>query len=210
VKIALLGASGATGREVMKQALSAGDEVRAVVRTPGSIQPAERLAVVEAKLGDKAKLAEAFTGADAVVSALGVSERTPDEPPSSALPEIVAAMREAKVKRFVGVSCGALAFTGDDQDLPGKIASALLRFSRKPLLEDKQRELDSLTLTDFQWTLVRAARLVDGPVTGQYQVSLKRLRGRTVSRADVAHFALSVVRERSYLQAAPFLSAPAS
>jgi len=66
MKITIFGASGKTGSLLTDQALAAGYEVTAYVRTPGSIkQEHPKLKVIVGNMNDKLKLKEAISGADA-------------------------------------------------------------------------------------------------------------------------------------------------
>jgi putative NADH-flavin reductase len=73
VKIAVVGATGRTGRQVVEQALARGDDVIAVARHPETLAPrGSGAAVVAADVLDRAAVAGALAGAGAVVSALGI------------------------------------------------------------------------------------------------------------------------------------------
>jgi uncharacterized protein YbjT (DUF2867 family) len=54
---------------------------------------------------------------------------------------------------------------------------------------------DVLRDSDLDWTIVRPPRLTDKPVTGRYRTAYGQniRRGVFVSRADVAHYMLSVL-----------------
>ena len=54
---------------------------------------------------------------------------------------------------------------------------------------------DVLRASDLDWTVVRPPRLTDKPVTGRYRTAYGQniRRGVFVSRADVAHYMLSVL-----------------
>jgi NAD(P)H-binding len=94
VKLAVLGATGSVGRELVTQALEAGHEVSALVgRQPRPGELDDRVALV---LGD-AKSAEAVeravAGTNAVVSALGHAKAAPDDVLARATANVIAAMR---------------------------------------------------------------------------------------------------------------------
>jgi putative NADH-flavin reductase len=77
VKLAVLGA---TGSELVTQALAAGHEVTAVVREqpkPGEI--ADRVALVLADAKSAEAVERTVAGSDAVVSALGHAKGAPDD-----------------------------------------------------------------------------------------------------------------------------------
>lgn len=73
-KLLVLGATGGTGLEVLRQGLAQGHEITAFVREPGKLPVADaHLAVVVGALpGDAARLEAALAGRDAVICSLGV------------------------------------------------------------------------------------------------------------------------------------------
>ena len=73
MKLAIFGATGATGTSLTGQALAAGHEVTAVVRDPARLAvPAQpKLRILSADVMDPASIVPAVAGADAVISAVG-------------------------------------------------------------------------------------------------------------------------------------------
>ena len=76
MELVILGATGATGRELVRQALERGHEIVALARDPSRIAaPASAsLRRVRADVRDPASLAAAIDGDSVVISALGVSK----------------------------------------------------------------------------------------------------------------------------------------
>ncbi|HEY0776785.1 MAG TPA: NAD(P)-binding oxidoreductase, partial [Gemmatirosa sp.] len=71
--LAVLGATGRTGRRVVEYALAAGLGVRALARAPGSLADLghPRLTIVAGDAADPQAVADLVVGVDAVISALG-------------------------------------------------------------------------------------------------------------------------------------------
>src|SRR5260370_26017033 len=73
MKIAVVGATGRTGQRVIEQALARGDDVIAVARHPETLpQSGPGMIGAAADVLDRAALAGALAGADAVVSACAI------------------------------------------------------------------------------------------------------------------------------------------
>src|SRR5258708_36071924 len=73
MKIAVVGATGRTGQRVIEQALARGDDVIAVAHHPATLpQSGPGMIGAAADELDRAALAGALAGADAVVSAVGI------------------------------------------------------------------------------------------------------------------------------------------
>ncbi|MER5423861.1 NAD(P)-dependent oxidoreductase [Streptosporangium roseum] len=85
MRLTVFGATGGTGRHLVRQALDAGHEVTAVVRDPARLpidHPA--LDIVVADIFDAVSLKPTLDGHDAAVSVLGPRGRTDTTPVCSA------------------------------------------------------------------------------------------------------------------------------
>lgn len=204
MRIVVFGSTGATGRQVVGQALAAGHEVTAFVRDPAKAPPARdglRVAVGQVT-SDQDAVTAAVTGADAVVSTLGVERtwrglRSP-EVMAQAAPRIVRAMEEAGVGRLVWQSSLGVGDTmAQVPPLPRLSYRALAR-----VYADKAAGEQLLRLSSLDWTLVYPVMLSNGARTGRYRHGERLdLRGvPRVSRADVADFVLGRLTSGDYLR----------
>ena len=115
-------------------------------------------------------------------------------------------MDKAGTSRLICVSAAG-AFIQGDPDTGALIKWVLPRALAKPFAD--VREMEAVVAAgDLDWTMVRATRLVDAPLTGQYRVrpEYPPAGGRKISRADVAHFMASVLTDRSWVRQAPALA----
>ena len=74
MKIALIGATGNVGQRVTAEALRRGHEVIAIARDVSTLEPQDGVTPVQADLNDKAAIAQAIAGADAVVLSVRFQE----------------------------------------------------------------------------------------------------------------------------------------
>ncbi|HEY2641509.1 MAG TPA: SDR family oxidoreductase [Streptosporangiaceae bacterium] len=216
MQLAILGGSGRIGSHVLTWALESGHDVRALARNPQSLPDtagvgaaglgAAELTVVTGDATDSYAVAEAVAGADAVLSALG--PRGPKSPDllATAARNVVDAMDKAGARRLICVSAAG-AFIQGDPNMGALMKWVLPRLLAKTFAD--VREMESIVAaTDLDWTMVRASRLVDRPLTGQYRVQpdYPAPGGRKISRADVAHFMASVLIESSWIRGTPTLA----
>ena len=104
MKILILGATGATGQLIVRDATASGHHVVALVRAKASsnLPGAE---VIEGDVRDEEALAHALNGCDAVVSALGTGMGVRDvDLLTVATRALVAAMTRAGVRRLICIS----------------------------------------------------------------------------------------------------------
>jgi putative NADH-flavin reductase len=206
MRIAVLGASGRTGRQLVSQALAAGHEVRVLVRRPEALSDSHpRLTVLSGDAEDPAHIRELVRGVDAVVSAVG-----PDRDDPQACSHVSGVVREvleaAGPRRYVYVSGSHVDMPGDAKDFIGRMATRVGRLFGGRIVADKQRELDALRASSLDWTAVRPSQLTQGPKTGRYRVSTLTPPGAFVARADVADFILKELQEHRHGRQAPFIS----
>jgi putative NADH-flavin reductase len=205
MKIALFGATGGTGRQIIRQACDAGHEVTAVVRDPARLtQSHPHLTVLRADVMDPAAIGPAISGRDAVVSALGSRDgRVPTTICTDSATSITQAMHTEGVQRLVVVSAGTLTTDGD-KPLTRLILKPVLGTVFKHTIADKRRMEDLIRASGLEWTIVRPPRLTNGPRTGAYRSAINRnVRGATrVSRADLADCILHCLAQHDPLHAA--------
>jgi putative NADH-flavin reductase len=209
VKLALLGATGGVGRQVLSQAVAAGHLVTAVVRNPSKL-PAD-VDVIRQDLAtpDIEVLAAALRDVDAVISAVGPSRAAQAGIVARATAAITDAMACTGVRRLVVISAapvGVMPSThrphpprydrGDDL-LMRYLLSPLIRRLFGGVYTDLAAMEDLLRDGSLDWTAIRPPRLTDGPLTGAYRTAIDRNlpHGFTISRPDVAHLILTVLQQ---------------
>ncbi len=202
MKIAILGASGATGQLIVQQALDAGHTVRALVRDPKKLtatHPSLEIVVGDATRGEDVN--RLVAGCDAVLSALGPSSTQVDVG-SHAAEHVIA----AGVRRYVVISGAGLDVPGDHKDLIGRIVSFFVRTLTPAMFQDKVREHALLAASGVAWSLVRPPRLTNNPPAGAFKTDLRCCPGSSVSRADLATFVLQVAADDALVGKAPFIA----
>jgi putative NADH-flavin reductase len=203
VKLALLGASGQTGRLVLERALEAGHEVRALARKPGTARPG--LVYVEGDAREAASIRAVAAGVDAIVSALGP---TKDDTAicSRATEHVLALAKDGGPRRYLVVSGSAVEVAGDERSIGDRIFAAFVRTMIGAAFADKAREAALLgAANDVEWTLVRVPRLTDGDALGA-RVHATRPPGRMLRRADLAAFLVGELEARAFVRGAPFVA----
>jgi putative NADH-flavin reductase len=201
-KLLVLGATGGTGRAAVEQALAAGHQVTAFVRTPATLRLRhERLRLEVGTLdGNAAPLAQATNGHDVVVSALGRGlSLQSDHLFERVTPALISAMTSTGVRRLIVVSAIGVAAAYGDAPLYSRM---MIRVLLKDLYADKLIAENLIRDSDLDWTIVQPAQLTNGPLTGRYHAGERtpwRLIPR-ISRADVAHFILRQVDDASFIR----------
>ncbi|MEW9531279.1 NAD(P)-dependent oxidoreductase [Microbispora sp. NPDC049125] len=201
MKITIFGATGRMGHLLVQRALDAGHEITAYARDPGKMRithPA--LSVISGHLDDDAGILGAVRDAEAVIEGVGAV--------SDATRRIIAAMDEVRGRRLVVVSTCSVP---DPEDLPDAKFAALVRFVKTVAptpYREVRRAAELVRTSGLDWTLVRVAKLNDGPATGHVKVGAygHGVVGLSITRADMAAFLLDQVSDTTYLRQAPAIS----
>lgn len=208
MKLLVFGATGPLGRCIVDRALSAGRQVTAFVRAPGQLDPHPGLQEAVGDVLDAQAVAAAVAGQDAVISALGQSRPSPaghDLHPGAS--HIIAAMKAAGVTRLIWISSHGI---GDSRGHSGFMFEHIFVPLRlRAEFADKERQEALVTASDLDWTIVRPARLTNGPATGRLRAR-PRLRisiRDSVRRADIAEFVLAELEHGDHLLSAPTVAA---
>lgn len=197
--VAIFGATGGIGRQLVEQALASGRRVTALVRRPDAFEPSPGLALVVGDVTDPLAVRKALAGADAALVALGAPALSKSRVRSEGTATVAAAMAQLGLKRLMCVSVYGAAETR--RHLPFFLRFVIFpTYLRRPVA-DHERQEALLAETELDYTCVRPPNLTAGPVTGAYTHGFT---GRDpgvamyVSRADVAHFMLEELEAGDY------------
>ncbi|MGC0415673.1 NAD(P)-dependent oxidoreductase [Embleya sp. AB8] len=199
MRLTVLGATGATGEHVLRQATAAGHKVTAVVR--GSSRPTfqhPNIEVVRADVTDPADLRAAIEGHDAVLSGIGPRSRKAAPIAAPATAAILTAMADTGVRRLVTVSAAPVGPTpSEDSVFVRRGLIPVLRAILKNVYADLDAMEAELDRSAADWTAMRPPKLTKAAVTGTYRTHIggNVPRGSTISRADLAHGMLAVLTD---------------
>ena len=207
MKLAVFGATGPTGKELVSQALDRGYQVTVFARRPEAVPMREHLRIVAGDAArDAGAVAEAVRGQDAVLSALGVrTSFFPRGLMQRSLANIVPAMEAAGVRRFVLMSAFGVGESRKDAPIgPRLVYKTLLAC----IFADKRVAEESLKRSALEWTIVYPVLLTNAPRSVRYRAAERlELRGfPSISRADVADFMLRELVERRFVRRTVILS----
>lgn len=192
MRIAVLGASGRTGRRVVEVALSRGHDVSVLVRKPTLSEGNVQVFVGDAK--DPTAVARAIRGCAAVISCLGMRSRS-EAVLREAAKAMVAAMERESLERCVVVSQGLLFPTSNPIVL-------LLRWLLSAHVADSCGMEAVVAATRLDWTVARAPRLSDQDAARGYVVADERRPDGPASmrRVDLAAFLMDAVEQHAHVR----------
>jgi uncharacterized protein YbjT (DUF2867 family) len=208
MKILVLGATGATGRLIVRDAAAKGHDVVALVRSKSGAGDLVGAELMEGDARDTVALTHAIAGSDAVISSLGTAMSPFREVTmlSTATRALVSVMKEQDIRRLVCITgLGA----GDSRGHGGFFFDRLfLPLMLRKVYEDKDRQEDVIRASALDWTIVRPTVLNDKPARGDVRAltDLTEVHGGTVARADVADFVVRQLTEDMWLRKTPLIT----
>jgi putative NADH-flavin reductase len=189
MKIAVFGATGGTGRQIVEQALAAGHHVTALVRDSAKLDIGHpNLTKVVGNVLEPTAVQETVMGSDAVAVSLGNSANNPDGIVTKGTKGIITAMQGMGIQRLVIVSSLGV---GDSKEKVPFFFKMLMSTVLKKAMQDKESQEAAVRASGLAWVIVRPGGLTDGPITGKAQIATDNsLSVGQVSRADVAALVL--------------------
>lgn len=205
-RILIIGATGGTGRELVKQALDRGHTVTALVRNPSKLQHYQsRITVIQGDVLDTSSVEKAMHNQDAVVSALGHKRYFyPTRILSEGTRNILRAMEKHDVPRFV---CETSLGIGDSAWRMGLYYTLFTIPAVLPFyFWDKTRQERLIAESEVEWVIVRPGALTNADKRGCSRVGRgvgNMIWTVRVARADVAEFMLDQLESDTFLRGAP-------
>ncbi len=206
MRVVLFGATGPTGKFLINQALELGYQVVVYGRNASNVKfNNDAVTLITGQLDDPAAVAEAISGADAVISALGPGFKSPaGNVIARGTETIIAGMKLGGVKRFIQVSTVSISDERGKMNLINFVYSLVA----KNTYDDVRETARVIRQSGLDWIIVRVPRLYDGPVTDNLKVGYKGLTPRTIklSRGNLVKFIFRQLTETTHRQQTPGLS----
>lgn len=203
--IAVLAASGRSGRAFVSAALDAGHVVRAGSRSGQLNFTRENLTVVGCDATNPQQVAALIRGADAVVSLIGHDRRSPAFVQSDAMRVLIAAMGEAGIKRLISLTGTGVRLPGDKIDLVDRFLNFAIAKIDPKRIKDGLEHAVILQDCPLDWTIVRVLKLSPGP-SRRFVLAEHGPSQWLTPRAEVAQAILQVLADGSFIRQMPILT----
>ena len=204
MKITIFGATGATGKKVVEQALELGHEVKAFVRNPEKMDISnKKLTLVKGDVTNQKEVEQAVESTDGVIVAIGASpDMHADIVMEQGTKNIINAMKKHGAKRIIVQSSYAMSGSPEGIEFMKKMGMGEKQIAMvKPVLDDKTKQEEAIQASGLKYTIVRPLMLNDELKTGKYRVgeNLDVKVGDAISRADVADFMLKILTSNEFV-----------
>lgn len=205
MKIAVIAASGRSGKAFVKAALEAGHTVRAGVFGEHDFIKTDTLEVVSCDARDIGDITNLISNCDAVVSLIGHTQKSDADVQSHATRNCIAAMKQTSTKRFITLTGTGVRFPGDTPNVIDRVLNMAIRIIDPDRVTDGVKHVALLKQSELEWTVLRVLKLTNGEFTGRVKLSLTGPAEPTTPRAKVAQALLVVLQSDEYIKQAPIV-----
>ncbi len=205
LNILIIGGTGKTGLEIIKQGLEKGYGITALVRDPNKLKLKHpNLRIAQGDVLKPESFGDAFQGQDAVLSALGHKKffiKTTIL--SRGTENIIAEMNKHNIKRFICITSLGI------NDSRYKLGLYYTLFVSPVIIyfyfSDKAKQEKIIMQSNLDWTIVRPGQLTNGKKRTKYKHGFDLghyIFTKLISRSNVAHFMLRQLEDKTYLHKA--------
>lgn len=197
MRILLLGATGRTGKLVLKKALEQGYQVNCLSRNINRIENRQNLNLFEGNPASKEDLQKALSGCEAIISVLNISRksdfpwsalRTPENFLSDVMSLLVPLAEENRINRIIVCSAWGVAET--KKDIPGWFNWFIENSNIGVAYKDHERQEKIIESSNLSWSIVRPVGLTNSTKEKKVRESFNNSPKPhlTISRQSVAGY----------------------
>lgn len=210
MKLAIFGATGSVGSEIVRLSLMAGHEISVLVRDPQKLSPEfeGKIHVVRGNALDYADLEKTILqGTDAILFAIGVDKDSPKNLCTDVTGHILEIMRKKNVGRLVWCGGGSTLMPEDNIGFGAKFVKRYSEIFLSLRHFDKQHQFELLDKNrDIVWIGVRPLQMKSGIHTKKYRVGFDSFSGLSnISFSDCADSMLGMLNDDTWIGKAPIV-----
>jgi putative NADH-flavin reductase len=212
MKVVIFGATGFSGKAILKEALSQQNHVTVLVRSKSAILiQDENLHIVEGNVLDRNTVAGVLNNCDAAIQCLGLGGKGSGKFTtfiSDATKIIVEEMEKQRIKRLIAMSnVGAGNSVSFQPWIFTKIILPSFMKWLQVIIDDKNRMEPIIMNSELDWTIVRCPNIVDKTSKGNVHATLdgKGLK-LSITLGDMAQFIIHQLKDSAYYRQAPSVS----
>lgn len=212
MNVLLIGATGFSGKEVLKELLSKKHSVTIITRNKSSVDSQQKqIKIIEGNVLDENLINQAIQNQDAVINCLGIGGKgnaKPNSLVSDATRILVKSMEKYGVKRLI---CMSNVGAGDSYDFqPWIFTKVILPYFMKWLqviIDDKNIMEPIIMNSNLDWTILRFPNILDKPPKGKIMTSFdgKELK-MSITNKDLAKFMVNQLDDDSFVHKVPCVS----
>lgn len=205
MRIAVIAANGKSGQAFVHAALAAGHDVVAGVHRSNPFGKQEKLAVKTCDATDLSSVNQLINGCECVVNLIGHVKGSPATVQTDATKVIIAAMKQQKIKRYIGLTGTAVRISGDKISIIDRLMNTSITIIDPARISDGKNHVAVLQGSELDWTVVRVLKLTNQKVSTYFLSEHGPVKPFT-SRKEVAQVIVSLVEQSTYIKKTPIIT----
>jgi uncharacterized protein len=202
MKIAIFGATGHTGKFILRDALDAGHSASVLVRNPSKLPPGKyKLTIHLGDATDGDNVDDTIFGQEAVVSALGLTANARPGTVATAIGRIIGAMQSSRLRRIVVIAGAGVLL--DRKTGAMRIDSPTYPEEYRVYGMEHRRVYEALAASKLDWTLICPTTMYDTDTEDagglRWEFDYLPEHGKRAAYAAVARFALTTLTDDQYV-----------
>lgn len=210
MKVSIFGATGALGTECLRQCLEVQHDVTVLARTPSKLPPELRnqVTLIEGDGLNPDDVAAALSGGtEAVLFAVGIDNRSPEDLCTDITRHILAVMPRLGIGRLVWCGGGSTIVEDDTVTFGARFVEMFARTFMGLRHRDKLHQLELLNRSrNIDWVGVRPLQMRKGPKRAEYRLGFHPYSGfSSIHFVDCAHAMIRMLSDDTWLHKAPIV-----
>lgn len=204
MRVAVLGASGRTGLQVVEELLRRGYSVNGLTFKKPAIEKSN-LNWIEGDATKEADLKRCLEGADAVISTLGHTKQTKTPIQTDSMKALVSALAGSKVK-IVSMTGTGVRQPGDKPSLIDRVLNIGVSIMDPKRVSDGIDHAKVLQKSELDWKILRVLKLANGDQVEEVKLTSGGPAKMLINRATVAKLLVDLVETDAWYQKMPVAS----
>lgn len=207
--IALIGVNGKAGRFLVKEALIKKYKVKVLVRDSKNLKYFmhylhENVEIIVGDAKSKEDIEILLKGCNAVINTVGHLKNC-DGFYGNITQNIIDVMKESEIKRYIGVTSGALRRNTDERSFFHKLITLFMYKKYNLMMSDKEEAISILEKSEINWSLYRLPKIVEEIQTKDIKFNNFTMEGLKINNRNLAKFLISQIESNEHFQKMPFI-----
>lgn len=205
--IAVVGASGRSGKIFVDKALSQGHAIRAGYNSKNIFEDNPNLVAVQCDATNLNQVENLISNSDAVVCLIGHTRKSPARVQTQAIQTILIAMRKLGIKRLISLTGTGVRREGDKIPLIDYLLTFGVGIFDPNRVDDGIEHMKVLDNDQSDWTVLRVLKLQNNKPK-PFGLSEHGPTKIITSRYEVAEAILEILGNGSFIRQAPIITKP--
>ncbi len=206
MKIIVFGANGRVGSLLVAELIKQNYKVVAFIHGENNLPKNKLVTIFKGDIYNSKNVSSAMKGCNVIISALGSWGTPKKDILTSAMKNIIPAMKEQKIKRIITLTGADALASKEKPTITQKITRPIFTVLAKNILEDGENHIALLENSELDWTVVRSPVMNNIGNPKRFYLSNNTPNPfRTINRQSVAIVLTNQISDTAFIHQAPYI-----